>query len=438
MRWQEARQGFPTTVEQEVEQLINRWRREAGYGRRNMERQMLGSLCGSSIAVAMTFIIGLHLLPHSGARPDSGLTLALLALSCGWFAAPFAVHKYLIRPQPVTEIQTQIQVRLNALEDVRAVRPLLDALYASEPLHGTVLSILTRLLPRLPDGEETAALLRPHTRALYAQLKTLTKTHPDFVIAVLCLFPCLADRRCLMETARIVMRDASNADERRVWDAARGAMMQLLARVDLGGLPTLGDWIQRLPGVAVPHGILNTELGLPYFAVMQLLPRCEAANYLALPKAYRINLYRGLCGESAVNLGRLRPDYTLVVLDMIRRSADVQALDPLQALIGDVFNSALDRQVCEAACECIPILQAQLEKERARTSLLRGAGVPQATPDSLLRAANTAPPTDPQLLLRATVQETGVIEPDHSVDTAMPAPTYTIPEPVQERPLYRG
>jgi hypothetical protein len=394
----------PATTSEEVEQLLNRWRRD------NTDRTRYGlSVQKALLASVVLFWLGL-MLPifmtwHSHSRYGGYLLLRMMSVSLVGLVLPWAGLAWRMRrPRRITATQGLIQAQVDALEDVQAIGPLLDALYASEPLRETVLSALTRLLPRLPENEETAGLLRSRAHALYPQLNALASSHPDFVLAVLRLLPCIADRRALVKTVQLMTNDSANPNAALVREAAYEMLPRLLARVDLGGVESLAGWIGRLK--------LQTIAGaysMPNLAVMQLLPQTDPADYLELDSRLRQNLYHNL---RVVDL--FQGQYALVVLDMIRRSADVDALATVRALsehrpaegpMGHGTWASPYQEVFDAALECIPILEEQLDKERARTSLLRGTSIPPAAPETLLRATANDIPTDPQLLLRATSQD---------------------------------
>jgi hypothetical protein len=307
-------------------------------------------------------------------------------------------------------VQVQIKAQLEAVTDTRATVLLLNALRPTSvggdslmgPLRGIIIATLTRLFADL-NREEAAALIHSRGEALADELNRSVTGYPDFVIAGLPLLPARPDRRGLILTAKFLWGEAPTRNEQRVREAARKIFPQLLAEVDLGGIASLSGWINALIVHQEDTHATNASwstLWLPYLAVMQLLPRMAPADYLKLNQKVRQRLYSNLRVSTL-----FKGEYSLVVLDMIRRSADVEALSTLHALInGEQYTSPYP-EVRETTRACIPILQAQLEREKVSKTLLRGASAPEAAAETLLRAASTVTPTDPQLLLRANVQD---------------------------------
>ena len=86
------------------------------------------------------------------------------------------------------------------------------------------------------------------------------------------------------------------------------------------------------------------------------------------------------------------------VLDALAKIGDGRAVRPVQRLA----DKCRDRKIREKAIEILPILLERRGREQAHSMLLRGASAPAASEKELLRAANSAPETAPELLLRAS------------------------------------
>jgi hypothetical protein len=326
----------------------------------------------------------------------------------------FAIFLELMPVSRLTGVQVQIREQFDTLDDARAVIPVLAALNVKpdgwtvtpSPLDEILISALLRLLSKLTD-REVVTLLGTRSQDLYRLMYWANQRGlSDLAIAILRLIPALADRPGLVATARLILRDAPTHAEQHVREKAREILPQLLERVDLGGVAALHGWINRLP-TTVQDSTYQAQIEpqlTAHLALMQLLPRISPTDYLALPQKDRQRIYLNLHN---VDLPRLKADYALVVLDLVRRSADVEALSTVYSLInGDAATPY--PQVRQAARDCVPILKAQFEKEKVSKTLLRGASAPQGTGDTLLRPAAGAPTTDPQLLLRANVENSNL------------------------------
>jgi hypothetical protein len=226
--------------------------------------------------------------------------------------------------------------------------------------------------------------------------------------------PALGDINTLVPTAHFILADAPTHHEQQVREVARAVLPQLLAHVDVGGPESLTNWIRQLPVVvqgqpssANSTSLTGEQIILPHLVIMKLLPQIAPDDFLALSQRIRQRLYANLRYNF---LPRLSEQYALVVLDMIYRTADVEALSVVQDLVdgsGRYMSPYVSPypQVREAARASAVRLQEQIEKEKVSKTLLRGASAPDAAPETLLRAVSGNTATDPQLLLRANVQQ---------------------------------
>jgi hypothetical protein len=393
-------------------QMLQRWQEES-------RRQQRPWMVAGSLILAMgvaTTIFGL--MYSAGSRTD--YMPAVLAFG-GLFVAMLSALLFSMAgaTMPLTEAQQQIKTRIEALDDSTAVPVLLGLVdthrirtgnplqetrvILAGPLRASVLATLTRLLSQM-DARQVVDRLHAHIAELLRLLNSnMAISQPDLVIAVLRLLPALADKSTLAPTAYFIVADAPTHNEQQVREVAREVLPKLLARVDLGGRKHLALWIERLPvGERAQATMFLPESILAHLAVMKLLPQTEPGEFLALPPHIRQALYHNLLLSS---LPRLKEQYSLIVLDMIYRATDVDALPTVQQLFGGGIAASPYAQVREAARACADLLKAQIEKEMVGKTLLRGASAPTADPETLLRAASGVASADPQLLLRANVQE---------------------------------
>jgi hypothetical protein len=368
----------------EIETLLARWRRECARDLTIKTIQSYGAiLCTFLFVGSLSLSYSVHWL--------GWLLLILGGLGCLALALGASSRD---KRETLSRQQLQLHARLNALEDVRAVVPLLHALTAAEPLREVILATLTRLLGRM-TATEARELLAPHRDRLYTHLnKTMAASRPDFVIAALRLLPALADRPGLIHMARFIVWDAPTRNEQRVREVARECLPQMLERVELGNL---SHWIERLP-LTTPGGETETyyyNLLLPPLAVIQNLPRLTPGEYLALGENERHRLYYSLL---SMELPRLKLDYSLAVLEMVLHSEDIEALPTVQQL-----QRAHNPQIRAAARACLPVLAARSERARAGKTLLRGSSAPEGI-DTLLRPAASGASARAHQLLRVAAE----------------------------------
>lgn len=125
--------------------------------------------------------------------------------------------------------------------------------------------------------------------------------------------------------------------------------------------------------------------------LMRLLPRLQASDSALLNVTQR---------EALVNaLWKAKPEFALVVLKALEQIGDEKALPMVERLArGD---KDIDARVTEAAKECLPALRMRAENAKAAQTLLRGSGISNVAPDTLVRPAMPLPVEPADQLLRA-------------------------------------
>lgn len=132
-------------------------------------------------------------------------------------------------------------------------------------------------------------------------------------------------------------------------------------------------------------------------ALCFLLPRMTANDASLLNEKHRVCLNHILDGKDA--------NLMIAVLKAYEQVGDSRSLPSVRKLAAG--QSALFRSgvVQEAACACLPFLEARAEQEKAGRSLLRPSAVGAVQSDALLRPTETAGRSDPHQLLRAGQSE---------------------------------
>jgi hypothetical protein len=376
-------QAPPQADAAELERLLAQWRQEQDRRNRGLWQMALVML------IVGTCVFVSNIMNWSPPVTAALVGVGLITLT------PFGIAGGVYNSNAAADLFAHLQRALQEIEDVRAIVPLLDVMDAHSisdplPIELPVAAALARLLSHL-DEEATERYLRPNSDKLYACLQWgKAADYPRLVIAVLRLLPTLNDRQALVCAAGFVVQDSPTRNAQRVRDEAGTALTFLLANVDLGGPITLSGWIDRLSFGDVT---LEWEDMLAPLAVLQLLPQIAPADYLALDYRSRRRLYASLIG---MNLRRLQTDYTLFVLDLVRRVGDVDAVTVVRQL-----QRAGPSRVRTAARLCLSILEARQEREQVGKTLLRGSRLTPESGETLLRSAVSGTPDDPQLLLRA-------------------------------------
>ena|SRR5579871_763535 len=128
--------------------------------------------------------------------------------------------------------------------------------------------------------------------------------------------------------------------------------------------------------------------------LVALLPRLQFSDAHLLNQEQRQILNRQcLSGKNTA--------LTLAILKAYEQVGDAGAVPTVQRLAEGKRRAARDKQIQQAAAECLPQLMLCVERATAEQQLLRGASEPAATPETLLRAASGVSEADPSQLLRA-------------------------------------
>jgi hypothetical protein len=139
-------------------------------------------------------------------------------------------------------------------------------------------------------------------------------------------------------------------------------------------------------------------------ALTSLLPRLESDMGDLLDAQQRDSLYRELVGGA----GHYSRDHSfkLAILAGLRAIGDIGALPYVRRLEAR-YERLPAADLKRAIRHCLEILEPLADQERNRQMLLRATASEAETPQTvLLRAAQGAPATDPQQLLRATEENT--------------------------------
>lgn len=133
-------------------------------------------------------------------------------------------------------------------------------------------------------------------------------------------------------------------------------------------------------------------------ALRRLLPRLQATDAAVLTRYQRFCLYHALKREN-LRGGFLRYDRDLAldILKAMEQIGDQEALPYVQK----VANSSWDKELCDAANNCLSFLHQQTEDYKRGETLLRPSSAISTSPDILLRPASGVPTTPSDELLRA-------------------------------------
>jgi hypothetical protein len=153
----------------------------------------------------------------------------------------------------------------------------------------------------------------------------------------------------------------------------------------------------------------------------RLLPRLQEEEAQSLTGSQRESLYGLLIRHSDFVLRQERADgpprgtpftywdipLTKSILHVYRYIGDAGALRRVTTLanIEDMYTTKESRLIREAARECLPYLQEQIEAVRCSKSLLRASHVPDAAPETLLRPLAETGAVHSDQLLRVGVSE---------------------------------
>jgi|SRR5579862_7875793 len=392
-----------TVAADDVPQLLKSWHQEIWC-------------CGSTALVKLGIVTAaLVILAYAiSVRlpfPTAALPWAVFAL---WSMVGAVIASYACTEptnvNALTARQRKVLESLAALDDVRAVDPLLAELGTLyQPvgfLANAVVSALVRLLPRLDTDTAdyvTARLYRYISPQSAAQL-------PELVITILHLLRPVGGKEALARVAHLIVQDAPTKTQQRVRDEARLCFPDMLAATNFARTAGFSYWVDSLP-TQTTASMSWEQFILPQLAIRQMLPRLTTDEFLALEPRDRQRLYRSLLGyiyEYPIlggELSRLGAGYGLELLDIAVRARDKEAIPTVRALVYQ--DTRASRWVREAARDCLPVFEELARQEKVGRTLLRASSAPIDAEGSLLRPAVDASPTDPQELLRADAHHGG-------------------------------
>jgi hypothetical protein len=397
-----ADESVPRTVSaDDIPRLLALWHSEA---RRRGITALVKSGVVMGAAAALAVVLSRLLTGPAVTLPWAGFLAGMIGLL---LALSYACSEP-TQARSLTPRQREVLADLEAIDDVRAVEPLLVALstivyYPAGLLATSIATALVRLLPRM--GADQAAVVASIRTRLYRYITPQAASQlPDLVIAILRLLRNETHLEALARVAFLIVQDAPTKTQQHVRDEARLCFPDLLASADFGGPAGLAHWIERLPSQTVASMDWDQFI-LPQLALKQNLPHLSVEEFLALDVTVRQRLYRSLLGlgydYSHLNgeLSRLGPGYGPDLLDLAARARDREAVSTVRALVYD--DTRASRRVREAAREHLPVFEAVARQERVGRTLLRASSAPTDPEHSLLRPAADAAPTDPHELLRA-------------------------------------
>ncbi len=139
-----------------------------------------------------------------------------------------------------------------------------------------------------------------------------------------------------------------------------------------------------------------------FHALIRLLPQMKASDVnLLSPKQYE-SLYSTLKsgGGDSAPLAYLT-EFRLAILKALEQVGDERAIPAVQRVANTPAFLPTAKRLREAAERCLPLLQSNHQTIEATKTLLRASSAEQASPETLLRAAEFMPDAAPGELLRA-------------------------------------
>ena len=126
---------------------------------------------------------------------------------------------------------------------------------------------------------------------------------------------------------------------------------------------------------------------------------------LLTPKHYEAlySVLKSGCGDSAPFA--YLTDFRLAILKALEQVGDERAIPAVQRIAVTPAFLPTAKRLREAAERCLPLLQSNHQTIEATKTLLRASSAEQASPETLLRAAEFAPDAAPDKLLRAADKE---------------------------------
>jgi hypothetical protein len=133
-------------------------------------------------------------------------------------------------------------------------------------------------------------------------------------------------------------------------------------------------------------------------ALTRLLPRMQATDANLLNSGQRANLYRKL---HPYQTGQ-QTDLQLAILKALEQIGDEAAVPHVRRLAGSFGLTSRQKQVKQAAIDCLPYLNARAAQLRVSQTLLRASSATGTSADMLLRPVENAVAAPAEQLLRAT------------------------------------
>jgi hypothetical protein len=165
--------------------------------------------------------------------------------------------------------------------------------------------------------------------------------------------------------------------------------VNVLARMD--DPRALGPLIE---GLAFPDMRVQTACTR---ALMNITPNLQPEDGAQLTPTHFATLHRILKTRDR----NRESDFLVTLLDLLTRLEDVSALPEVAKLAEADARTTEEQQVQGAANQSRIILKECAERLKTTQTLLRASTMPAASPETLLRPAQSATASDPQQLLRA-------------------------------------
>ena len=135
-------------------------------------------------------------------------------------------------------------------------------------------------------------------------------------------------------------------------------------------------------------------------ALTRLLRRVKASDKVLTTAQQRGNLHRMLILSNAQN----DKEFLLSILQALAQVGDSSSIPYVMQLANARPVSARQRDVCQAARDCLPYLNQRAALTANSQSLLRGSSANVASADELVRSADINSANDPDELLRADIR----------------------------------
>ncbi|HLV78986.1 MAG TPA: hypothetical protein VKT32_01855 [Chthonomonadaceae bacterium] len=137
-------------------------------------------------------------------------------------------------------------------------------------------------------------------------------------------------------------------------------------------------------------------------ALTRLLPRLKASDARLLNAEQKSILNRALATGDTYT----ESDFLVAIIQALGQVGGQESVSQVQRWASSYFvSSPGGLRVLEAACACLPALQARAEIERVSGTLLRPSHQPETGPNALLRPSTGRSENAPEQLLRASLQE---------------------------------